>query len=288
MTKISVILATYNEEKNIKDCLESVKWADEIVIVDGSSTDKTVKIAKKFTDRIFVRENPLMFHINKQFAIEKATGDWILYLDADERVTPQLKKEILSTIHHPEPEQSSVQGSPKPSSALVYGHPPSTIHQPVAFLLRRRNFFLGKEMFPDKVHRLFRKTNLKGWRGPLHESPVFVGDEGELINSLIHFSHRDISLMLEGTLEWSKIEADLRFKAGHPLVCRWRLIRVMLSEFFRRFFKEKGFRFGVEGFIESVYQSFSLFITYVRLWEKQREKPLKETYKELEQKMLGD
>ena len=285
--RLSVIVLTKNEEEMIEGCLKSAQSLGEILLIDDCSTDRTLEIARKYTDKIFVHKKK-DFSDQRNFGLKKATGDWVFYLDADERVTPQLQEEISSIIHHPEPEQSSVQGSPKPSSALVYGHPSPIIHQPVAFLLKRRNFFLGKEMFPDKVHRLFRKTNLKGWRGPLHESPVFVGDEGELINSLIHFSHRDISLMLEGTLEWSKIEADLRFKAGHPLVCRWRLIRVMLSEFFRRFFKEKGFRFGVEGFIESVYQSFSLFITYVRLWEKQREKPLKETYKELEQKMLGD
>ena len=263
--RLSVIVLTKNEEEMIEGCLKSAQSLGEILLIDDCSTDRTLEIARKYTDKIFVHKKK-DFSDQRHFGFKKASGDWVFYLDADERVTSKLKEEISSIIHHPS----------------------SIIHQPVAFLLRRRNFFLGKEMFPDKVHRLFRKKNLKGWRGPLHESPVFVGDEGELINSLIHFSHRDVSLMLEGTLEWSKIEADLRFKAGHPLVCRWRLIRVMLSEFFRRFFKEKGFRFGVEGFIESVYQSFSVFITYVRLWERQREKPLKETYKELEQKMLGD
>jgi len=110
MSKISVCLATFNEEKNIKDCLESVRQlVDEIVIVDGTSTDKTVEIAssigrsasgrKKPNIKIIVRENPLMFHINKQKAFEMATGDWILYLDADERVTPELKKEIQSATH---------------------------------------------------------------------------------------------------------------------------------------------------------------------------------------------
>ena len=89
--KLSVAIATFNEEKNIRDCLKSIEnIADEIVIVDGSSTDNTVNIAKSFNAKVIIRDNPQNFHINKQLAFEKTTGDWILYLDADERVSKQL------------------------------------------------------------------------------------------------------------------------------------------------------------------------------------------------------
>ena len=99
MNKLSVALATYNEEDNISDCLDSVKnIADEIVMVDGFSNDKTVEIAKSFGAKVIVRKNPKIFHINKQKALEAATGDWILQLDADERVTPALAKEIRAVI----------------------------------------------------------------------------------------------------------------------------------------------------------------------------------------------
>src|SRR5579864_1793078 len=97
---LSVVLATFNEEKYLADCLESVKdIADEVVIVDGTSSDKTVEIAKKYGAKVIVKDNPPIFHINKQKAIDMATKDWILQLDADERVTPELSKEIQSAIN---------------------------------------------------------------------------------------------------------------------------------------------------------------------------------------------
>lgn len=256
---ISVIVLTKNEEEMIEGCLKSAEGLGEILVIDDCSTDKTLEIAQKHTDRIFVHKMK-DFSDQRDFGLKKAKGDWVFYLDADERITRSLREEVLTTV-----------GTSKK----------------VAFLVKRRNFYLGQEMLSDKVHRLFKKNMLQGWRGPLHESPIFEGEEGELENFLIHFSHRSISSMLETTLEWSKIEADLRIKARHPQVCRWRLIRVMLSEFFRRFIKEKGFKFGTEGFIEAVYQSFSVFITYVRLWEKQRKRSLEATYEELERRVLG-
>lgn len=96
MKKISVVVSAFNEEKNIKDCLASVKWAEEIILIDNSSTDRTREIAEKFTDKIFTRPNHLMLNINKNYGFSKASGDWILSLDADERVTEKLQKEIIS------------------------------------------------------------------------------------------------------------------------------------------------------------------------------------------------
>lgn len=101
MQKISVTLATFNEEKNIAKCLDSVKdLADEIVIVDGTSRDRTVEIAKKYKAKVIVRENPKIFHINKQIANDHATMDWILQMDADEKITPELTKEIKKKIEN--------------------------------------------------------------------------------------------------------------------------------------------------------------------------------------------
>src|SRR5258706_11294276 len=130
---LSVVLATFNEEKNIPDCLESVKnFADEIIIVDGSSTDKTVEVAKQYGARVAVVANNPMFHINKQKAIDMATKDWILQLDADERVTPELAGEIRSVINH----QSSI------------------INSADGYWIPRKNWFLGRflmkgGLYPD-------------------------------------------------------------------------------------------------------------------------------------------
>src|SRR5581483_7471695 len=102
MITISAVISAYNEEKKIAQCLESVKWTDEIVLVDGSSTDNTAAIAKKFKVKYFKRTNNPMLNVNKNFGIGKATGDWIIYLDADERATPELQKEIKKIIENGE------------------------------------------------------------------------------------------------------------------------------------------------------------------------------------------
>src|SRR3989338_1986922 len=112
MIKLSVAIATFNEEANIGDCLKSVKdIANEIVIVDGTSTDKTVEIAKSFGAKVLVKDNPPIFHINKQKSFELCRGDWILYLDADERVSVKLAEEIIKVINMSEGEIEKYQDS---------------------------------------------------------------------------------------------------------------------------------------------------------------------------------
>ncbi len=140
MSDLSVVLAVFNEEKNLTSCLEAVKSiADEIVIVDGGSTDNTVKIAREFKAKVIITSNPPIFHINKQKAIDQASKKWILQLDADEIITEELKKEIVKTINDPE---------------NIYS----------AFYIKRRNKLLGRfmkktVMYPDPVIRFFKKGN---------------------------------------------------------------------------------------------------------------------------------
>jgi len=262
--KLSIVILTKNEEEMIGGCLRSAQGLGEIILVDDCSDDETLKIARKYTDRIFVYKMK-DFSSQRNFGLRKARGEWIFYLDADERLTPQLRDEILSVVRN---QESGIR------------------NQSVGFLVKRRNFFLGKEMYPDKVHRLFLKKKLKGWRGKIHETPVFQGKVGELKNPLIHLTHRNILSMLRKTLDWSEIEAEIRLKAGHPPVSWWRILRVMLTEFYHQFFQKKVWRFGTEGFIEGIFQIFSIFITYARLWERQRKESLKKTYERIE-KIFG-
>lgn len=259
--RLSIVVLTINEEEMIEGCLKSAKGLGEILVIDDCSTDKTLEIAKKYTDKVFVHKMK-DFSDQRNFGLKKATGDWIFYLDADERITKELRKEIEEKIET------------------------ETETEKTGFLVRRRNFYLGREMFSDKVHRLFKKKNLKGWKGPLHESPKVYGLIGELKNPLIHFAHRSILAMLKKTEDWSEVEAELRFKAGHPQISWWRILRVMMGEFYEQFFRKKIWRFKTEGFIEGVFQVFSIFITYARLWEKQRKKSLSESYRELEKKVV--
>ena len=117
-----------------------------------------------------------------------------------------------------------------------------------------------------------RRKKLKRWEGRLHEEPVFEGQLGHLQEPMVHLTHRDLSSMIEKTSSWSKIEAELLDQAGHPPVTWWRILRVMLSEFWERGIKKQGFRDGTVGWIEVIFQMFSRFVTYVRLWESQKQK----------------
>lgn len=249
MVKLSVLILTKNEEKNISECLTSASFANEKIVVDAESSDKTVEIAQKEGAKIFVNAFK-DFADQRNFALSKASGSWVLYIDADERVTESLRDNIKYQI-------SNVKCT-----------------EIVALKIKRKNFYFGNHEWPyiEKMERLFRKDALMGWQGPLHETPIIKGKVGELEGFLLHFTHRDLSSMLRKTIEWSGIEAHLRFKAGHPKMTWWRFPRVMLTEFWKFYFKQGGFKAGTIGLIESLYQAFSIFITYARLWELQHEK----------------
>lgn len=200
MASLSIVLATFNEENNIPECLESVKdLADEIIIVDGSSTDKTVEIAKKFGAKVFVKDNPPIFHINKQKAIDLASGNWILQLDADERVSPDLKEEIKKVIALSEEELEKYEKS-LPGSKLFLRHQKlieerdrkvGTEGDYAAFFIPRLNYFLGKYLryggvYPDGVIRLFKKGKAYLAAKDVHEQMVVNGKVGWLQNPLYH------------------------------------------------------------------------------------------------------
>jgi len=247
--KISVIIIGKNAQDLIKDCLLSVKWADEIIYLDGGSTDRTLEIVKDFKVKVKKqKEKKMDFAAWHNQGIEESKGEWIFYLDTDERVTPELKKEILEKINSSE--------------------------NFAAYAIPRRNILLGKEMrfggwWPDYQIRLFKRKFLKSWKGKLHERPVFEGELGYLKNPMLHFTHRDLSSMVEKTNQWSEIEADLLYKSGHPPITWWRFLTAMGREFWQRGVKLQGWRDGTVGWIEIIYQMFSRFITYAKLWEKQ-------------------
>lgn len=246
MAKVSVILATFNEEINVKDCLESVKWADEIVIVDGTSADKTVEIAKKYTDKIFVRENPTMFHINKQMAIDKATGDWILYLDADERVSPELKKEILATLKKPAAD---------------------------GYWIPRRNIIFGKWIkhagwYPDHQLKLFKRTKAHLPCRSVHEQLVLEGKAGHLKKDLIHMNYRTMDLFIRRMHLYTENDKNLFLSQGKKVV-PLDAIRFPQKEFLKRFFRDEGYKDGLHGLVLSLFQAFSALVLFAKVWEKQ-------------------
>lgn len=277
--RLSVIVIAKNEEAVIKDCLESVRQlADEIVFIDTGSTDGTLKIAKKYSPRIIeIKSKKLAYARWRNRGLREARGDWVLYLDADERITPQLKNEILRVIS----DQRSATGRklsdhqpPVTRKKQITDHRLLFTGLHIAYAIPRRNFYLGQEMhyggaWPDYVKRLFKRNKLAKWKGRLHEEPTFQGELGHLKEPMLHITHRDLSSMVGKTRKWSKIEAELLYQAGHPPVTWWRIFGIMLRELWRRAVKLQGWRDGTVGWIEIIFQMFSRFITYARLWELQ-------------------
>jgi len=245
---LSAIVITKNEESRIAKCLESLSFCDEIIIVDNGSTDKTLEIVQKYQVRVrHIKETD--FSALRNAGKEDAKGKWLLYVDADEIVPEKLQEEIKRTVK----DESLTRGGT------------------TAFFISRENYYLGKKWpVRDCMQRLFQKDTLVRWEGKLHETAVINGVMGKLQEPLIHNTHRTLAEMVEKTNEWSEFEAELRFDAGHPDVVWWRLLRVMGTGFFRSFVSEGGWKAGTVGWIESIYQGFSMFITYAKLWELQQ------------------
>jgi len=245
---ISAIIIVKNDEKKIGECLESVGWTDEIIVVDTGSTDKTVEIAKKFTNKVY--DCPSGSYSDwRNFGLSKAKSKWVFYIDSDERCTEELASEIVKRIN----------------SQTRYS----------LFVIPRRNIILGKEMkhggwWPDYVKRLYKKNDLEKWTGDLHEEPVYSGKFDYLKSPLIHLKHDNLSDMLKKTNEWSAVEAGLMFDANHPPMNIARFISAMARELWKRLLDERGFLDGPEGVIYSIYQMYSKFISYAKLWEMQQ------------------
>ncbi len=243
--KISAIILAKNEEDMIADCIDSVDFCDEVIVVDNDSNDRTAEIAERMGATI-VKEESDDFSLLRNAGLKKAREDFVFYVDADERVDDSLRESIKENIG-------------KDFSC---------------FKVKRQNFYLGNNPWPkiEIMERLFRKEDLIGWRGKLHETPEYKGSSFVLEGFLLHYTHRNLSQMLSKTIEWSEIEARNRFEAGHPKMTWWRFPRVMITTFINYYFIQKGFKVGTVGLIESIYQSFSTLITYAKLWELQNNK----------------
>lgn len=267
MTRLSVVVSAFNEEKKIKDCLESVqKLGDEIIFVDNTSLDKTVEIAQKYTSKIFRRPNNPMLNINKNFGFSKATGDWVLSLDADERVTPELRKEIEEKI----------------GNTRICG-----------YWIPRKNIIFGKWIqhtgwYPDYQLRLFKKGQGRFEEQHVHEMIKINGEAGYLKEHLIHYNYETVAQFLQKIFEiYAPNEAENLIKEGYVL--NWLdVIRFPLKEFLSRFFAREGYRDGLHGLTLSLLMAFYHLIIFVKIWEEQgfkevRDKDLLEkTQKEFE------
>ncbi len=249
---LSVVISAFNEEAKIEDCLKSVKWAREIIFIDNSSTDKTVEIAKKYTSKIFVVKNNLMLNVNKNFGFTKATQDWILSLDADEQVTPELEEEIEEKIRNSKFEiRNSVDG----------------------YYIPRKNIIFGKWIehagwYPDWQLRLFKRGKGKFEEQHVHEMIKINTKAGYLNSNILHYNYQTIIQFIMKTANiYAPNEADQLIKNGYKF--NWRdAIRFPVKEFMSRFFAREGYRDGFHGLMLSLLMSFYHLVIVANIWEK--------------------
>lgn len=279
--KISVAIATYNEEANIGDCLKSVQdIADEIVIVDGSSTDKTVEIAESFGAKVHVIENHPNFHINKQKSFDLSHGDWILYLDADERVSKKLVEEIKKVINMNEGELEDYQQKIKNRNLFLRHQrilegrdgPIGKEGEYVAFFFPRLNYFLGKYLkyggvYPDGVIRLFKKGKAYLPAKDVHEQMVVLGKVGWFENNLIHIDSPDFKRYLQRNSRYIDLIARQLKKDSVPKNV-FEFINYMIIKpinwFLMTQIRHKGILDGYQGTVFSFFSALRFPRAYIR------------------------
>ena len=249
---LSVVLAVYNEENNLSACLDSIKGiADEIVVVDGSSEDKTVEIAKKFGARVKITTNKPIFHINKQMAIDMTTKDWILQLDVDERVSEELKKEIQLTINNT---QLTLNG----------------------YWIPRKNWFLGRFLlkggqYPDYTLRLYKRGKGRLPQRDVHEQAEVDGEVGYLDEALLHYPYRDFS---EYILKWNRYTDLISSQTKDKLKNKNRFQKILYGLgfvflkpphwFLITYFRHKGFMDLWPGFVFSLFSALRFPVSYIK------------------------
>lgn len=258
MPLLSVAIVTLNEETNLPRTLASVRWADEIVIVDSGSTDRTLEIARSYGARIIEREWA-GFAAQKNFAIGECTGSWVLSLDADEELSPELQQQMRT---------------------MLASNPPFD-----AFFLKRRNLFLGRWIkhggfYPDPKLRLFRRNAVnfaltpKFEDRPVHETIAFDGNAGTLDFDLIHHAYPTLSTYIEHMDRYSNLGADLLVERGKTcaglLSFLARIVIYPQLTFLKNYFFRLGFLDGREGLMLHLYHSTYASWKYAKAWERAR------------------
>lgn len=246
--KISATIIVRNEELNIAAVCDTVSWADEIVVVDSDSTDRTVEIARQYTDRVFNREFQ-GYKDKHEFADAHTTGDWIFWIDADERLSPELKAAI---------------------EALRQGDETTL---PDGFRMARRTYFLNRWIkhsgwYPDFQMRLYRKAG-SHWDGVApHETARVRGQVGVLNGELLHYTKRDLSEYHRVLDSYATLAAEYHFARGRRTTFL-RLLASPFGAFLRSFILKQGYRDGVPGLIIAVFTAYSVFLRWAKIWEQQ-------------------
>ena len=259
---ISALIIAKNEEAMIENCINSLKWCDEVIVIDDGSKDETREIAESLGAHVISFKHDSFSRLREE-ALKRAKSAWVLYIDADERVTPTLAKEIQVMM--------------ETSDASVFN-------------IERENIYFGKHFNyggwqNDWHERVFKKESLKGWFGEVHESPKFEGEVVNLKTRLIHFTHRDTVSGLLKTAAWTPMEAEELYKSGVGKVTLFTLIRKGFMEFFRRAVIKKGYKDGMPGLVEAVIQGINRILVYIQVWELQQKPSISQVYQDKEEKV---
>jgi len=281
--KLSVVLATRNEEANIGRCLESVKnFADEIVVVDENSTDKTREIAREYGAKVFLEPHHDIFHITKQKALEKATGEWVLQLDADEKVTPELANEIKEVINMSQGEIKKRFDVDIPKMFHFKKHQRlveerdgkigKNTGEVVAFFIPRLNMFLGRPLkfggvYPDGVIRLIKNGKARFPQKSVHEQMKIDGEVSWLFNDLKHYDSPTMKRYLARFNRYTDLRAqELADKRvpKNPFFFIHYSIFLPLYTFLNIYLRHKGLLDGPQGFLWAFFSAMHFPAAYFK------------------------
>jgi glycosyltransferase involved in cell wall biosynthesis len=246
---LSVLVICCNEEGKIERCLASVQWADEVLVIDSGSTDRTVDLARPLAHRVLY--HPWEgYSRQREWGLGQVCGDWVLMLDADEEVTPELAAEIRNTMQTP-PDADG-------------------------FFISRRNFFLGRPLrssiwAPDYQMKLFRRERARIDPIEVHEGVLVNGKTGRLTGQILHYTVSSLVEYLDRFNEYTSLEVSGRIATnGQRKTGRCYLLMSTLAQFTKLFLSRRGFRDGIRGFILCVLSGMYKAATYAKLWEYQR------------------
>lgn len=242
MFKVSAVIITKNEESNLSRCLSSIMWCDEIIVVDDYSEDSTINIAKKYNAKVYKRSLNGDFSSQRNFGAEKTKNDWILFVDADEEISKELKDSILSEINNPK--------------FYAYG-------------MKRTNIFLGKTMLSNEGsnNSLVRLVNKKYgvWKRKVHETWRTNKKIGQLSGAIFHYTSRDLSSFIHKINNYSDIHASEIMHEG-KLVGLHKILIYPIGKFVINYVFQKGYKDSEHGFVMSILMSFHSFLSWSKLY----------------------
>lgn len=245
-SKLSVAIITFNEEANIRRTLESVRWADEIIVIDSGSTDKTIQICREYTEKV-IHQDWLGFAKQKNLAIDRTNGDWVLSLDADEPIEGMLAEEIRDIIASP----SAFDG----------------------YYIPRKTFFLGKQIrhggwYPDYNLRLFRKGSGRFEERAVHEAIKAKGKVGRTGYAIEHYAYPDLASYMSSINKYSSLAVDVMAEKsiGFFKTSSVNILLRPLFTFLLRYIFRLGFLDGKHGLILNLFHSYYVFAKYAKAW----------------------